>query len=54
MLGEWSGKSMSGKNCGKSHAVVQRRVGWTVMVAVQMEKVDGFEIYLGSRKNRTC
>lgn len=47
MLGGCCDKSKSEENCGKSTPVVQRRVGWTMMVAVQMGKVDGFEIHVG-------
>ena len=47
MLGGWFGKSKSEENCGKSTPVVQRTVGWTMMMAMQVGKVDGFEIHVG-------
>lgn len=47
MLGGWDNKGKSEKKCGESPAAAQGRVGWTIMVPMQMEEVDGFEIYFG-------
>lgn len=46
MLEVWGSKNKSGKNCGRSTAIVQRRVGWTTRVAMERGKVDDIWRYI--------